>query len=61
MNKSFEFSNFNGYTMEGFLKKRGRDSSIFKKDFYKRYFILNFSNAVFHAKNGEEIPFRDIV
>lgn len=47
--------------MQGLMKKRCRNDSIFQKSYLKRYYTLDFGNAVMFIKDGDTIPFRDIV
>ena len=40
-------TNVNGYIIQGFLKKSGQKTNyVLGKQFYKRYFILNFDSAL---------------
>ena len=42
------------------MKKKCHNDSIFKKNYLKRYYTLDFGNAMMFIKDSETIPFRDI-
>jgi len=42
------------------MKKKCHNDSIFKKSYLKRFYTLDFGNAMMFVKDSETIPFRDI-
>ena len=52
---------FDGVTLQGFMKKKTTNNSIFAKGYLKRYFTIDFGNAMIFVKDSEEILFRDVL
>ena len=46
--------------MQGNMEKKVTNQSIFKKNYLKRFYTLDFGNAMMFIKGGDAIPFRDI-
>jgi hypothetical protein len=59
--KQFKNAFFDGNVMQGYMKKKVQNDSIFKKDYLKRYYYVDFGNAMMFIKDGDSIPFRDII
>jgi hypothetical protein len=43
------------------MKKKCNNDSLFKKSYLKRFYTLDFGNAVMFIMDGDTIPFRDII